>query len=97
MMLDEDISLIVDHHHNKIDDNYFRVQILKRFMGPGWEADGPPLPIPVKLIDVTIPAAVPVLSFKVLEDGRLKLFMKPGDGSSVVQLAVQLAFDRLAK
>ena len=51
----------------------------------------------VKLIDVTIPAAVPVLSFKVLKEGALELFLQPGGGAPLVQLAVQLAIDRLAK
>jgi hypothetical protein len=50
-----------------------------------------------KLISLTIPAAVPVLSFKVHDDGRVQLYLQPVGGAPLVQLAVQLAFDRLAK
>jgi hypothetical protein len=48
---------------------------------------------PVKLTTLKIPAAVPVLSFKVLPDGSLKLYLKPGGSAALVQLAVQREFD----
>jgi hypothetical protein len=51
----------------------------------------------VKLIDPDIPAVVSVLSFKVLADGGLKLFLPPDGGGALVQLAVQRAFDQLAR
>src|SRR5207248_5037798 len=56
-----------------------------RFMTRSWEPPAPPDPFPVKLIDLTIPAAVPVLSFKVMEDGRLKLLLQPGGGAPLVR------------
>ena len=46
---------------------------------------------------MTIPAGMPFSSFKVLADGAIKLFLPPDGGGGLVQLAVQLAFDRLAK
>ena len=52
---------------------------------------------PVKLIDLTIPAAVPVVSFKVMEDGRIKLLLQPGGGAPLVVQAVHFAFERLAQ
>jgi hypothetical protein len=56
-----------------------------------------PFAAPRKLINVTIPASVPVLSLKVLADGTIKLCLPPGGGAPLTQLAVQLALDRLAK
>jgi hypothetical protein len=59
-----------------------------------------PFKSPRKLIGVTIPAIVKVLSFKVLPDGGLQLYLQPdgpNGGAALVQLAVQLALNRLAQ
>jgi hypothetical protein len=56
-----------------------------------------PFASPPTLINVKIPASVPVLSLKVLEDGTIKLCLRPGGGAPLTQLAVQSAFDRLAQ
>jgi hypothetical protein len=71
--------------------------ILHPFMAPGWDYRTRPNPRPLKLIDMTIPAAVPVVSFKVMDDGRIKLLLQPGGGAPLVVQAVHFAFDRLAQ
>jgi hypothetical protein len=48
-----------------------------------------------QLIGLRIPAGVNVLSFKVLSDGGIQLYLQPGGGAPQVQQAVQSALNAL--